>query len=290
MVERHHYQARFQRVVDYIYEHLDEPLDLNRLADIAHMSPTHWHRVYQAICGETLAATVKRLRLHRAAARLINTELTVEQIARSSGYSALSSFNRVFSQVYGMPPARFRAKGSHSAFVLAMTAKESETMTSETTMNVRIERVEQPIAMVGLLHRGPYMEIGQAFEKLNGWLMQANAWPHLTTVIGIYHDDPSCVAPQDLRSHACAVLKPDHGLVIPEDLESLEVAAGRYAVLRFKGPYAGLQQAYHWLFSVWLPQSGEELGDQPCFEDYLNNPREVAPEALLTDIYLPLRE
>ena len=42
MSERHHYQARFQRVIDYIYEHLDEPLDLIQLADVAHMSPTHW--------------------------------------------------------------------------------------------------------------------------------------------------------------------------------------------------------------------------------------------------------
>ncbi|RDE24945.1 AraC family transcriptional regulator [Motiliproteus coralliicola] len=290
MVDRYHYQARFQRVVDYIYEHLDEPLDLNSLADIAHMSPTHWHRVYQAICGETLAATVKRLRLHQAAARLINTELSVEQIARSSGYSALPSFNRAFSQAYGLPPARFRAEGSHSKFVLAIAAKENEAMVEEAMMDVRIEQIEQPIPIVGVRHQGPYIEIGKAFEKLNAWLMQVDAWRYLKTVIGIYHDDPTCVAPQDLRSHACAVLKPDHGLAIPDEVEQLEVAAGRYAVLRFKGPYAGLQQAYHWLFSVWLPQSGEELGDQPCFEDYLNNPREVAPEALLTDIYLPLRE
>ncbi|OWK24560.1 hypothetical protein AJ87_20285 [Rhizobium yanglingense] len=42
---------------------------MERLAEIACMSSYHWHKIYRAIYGETLAATVKRLRLHRAAAR-----------------------------------------------------------------------------------------------------------------------------------------------------------------------------------------------------------------------------
>lgn len=289
MVDQHHYQARFQRVIDYIYDHLDEPLDLIRLADIAHMSPTHWHRVYQAMCGETLAATVKRLRLHQAAARLINSAQSVEQISKLSGYGSLPSFNRAFSQVYGMPPARFRLEGSHSKFVLAIKTKESEAMSEQEKMDVKIIEVNTPITMVGMLHRGPYIEIGKAFERINSWMMQVNAWPHLKNVIGIYHDDPTSVAPQDLRSHACVVLQSGHGLSLADEFEQLEAGVGRYAVLRFKGPYAGLPQAYQWLFSIWLSESGEEPADQPCFEDYLNNPREVAPEDLITDIYLPLK-
>lgn len=289
MTDRHHYQSRFQRVTDYIYEHLDEPLDLIRLAEIAHMSPTHWHRVYQAICGETLAATVKRLRLHKAASALINEDLSIGVIARQSGYSSVQSFNRAFGGVYGMPPARFRRDGSHSRFMLAIKAQENPAMPVETEMEVTIKEMEQPIRMVGVLHTGPYMEIGKAFEKLNLWLMEVNAWPHLRGVVGIYHDDPTCVAEEALRSHACAVLQADHGIELPAELAQVEAAAGRYAVLRYQGPYAGLQQAYQWLFSTWLPQSGEELADEPCFEDYLNNPREVSPEALLTDIYLPLQ-
>ncbi len=66
------YEARINRVTAYIYEHLDEPLDLERLADVAAMSPWHWHRVYSAMRGETVAATVRRLRLMRAANELAN--------------------------------------------------------------------------------------------------------------------------------------------------------------------------------------------------------------------------
>ena len=45
------YEQRLQRVSAYIYDHLDEELDLDRLADIACLSPHHWHRIYRAVHG-----------------------------------------------------------------------------------------------------------------------------------------------------------------------------------------------------------------------------------------------
>ena len=48
------YQDRMNRVITHIYDHLDEELDLNKLAEIACLSPYHWHRVYRGLQGETL--------------------------------------------------------------------------------------------------------------------------------------------------------------------------------------------------------------------------------------------
>jgi AraC family transcriptional regulator len=47
--------------------------------------------------------------------------------------------------------------------------------------------------------------------------------------------------------------------------------------------------AYRWLFETWLPASGRSIRDEVMFEHYLNSPRDVAPEELLTEIGLPLR-
>ena len=63
------YQSRLDRVVDHIYAHLDEDIRPEGLAEIACLSPYHWHRVYQAVLGETVVDTVKRLRLQRGRAR-----------------------------------------------------------------------------------------------------------------------------------------------------------------------------------------------------------------------------
>ncbi|CAE6755460.1 hypothetical protein R69658_02919 [Paraburkholderia aspalathi] len=86
---RARYETRLGRVLDHIYDHLGEPLDIDRLAQIACMSPYHWHRIFQAMYGETVATTVRRLRLHRAAGYLANGSMPIAEIAERSGYSHL---------------------------------------------------------------------------------------------------------------------------------------------------------------------------------------------------------
>lgn len=83
------YEKRLLRVSAYIYEHLEEDLDLDRLSEIACLSAHHWHRVYRAVHNETLAATVRRLRLHRAAGDLVRSECSVRDIAARWGYPNL---------------------------------------------------------------------------------------------------------------------------------------------------------------------------------------------------------
>lgn len=83
-------------MIVFIHDHLDEDIDLNRLADVACLSPYHWHRIYHAINGETIAVTVRPLRLHRAAGLLANTPMPVETIAQMSGYGGVAAFSRAF--------------------------------------------------------------------------------------------------------------------------------------------------------------------------------------------------
>lgn len=72
-------------------------------------------------------------------------------------------------------------------------------------------------------------------------------------------------------------------------MRKIEIPGGPHAILRFKGAYAELAGAYRWFFGTWLPQSGREPADVPCHEDYLTNPREVAPADNITEIHLPLK-
>lgn len=131
------------------------------------------------------------------------------------------------------------------------------------------------------------MEVGRSFEKLGAILGGRGLIGQMQGLIGVYYDDPNTVPVKDLRSHAGAVL-PD-GLAVPEGREEVRLPAGRYASLRFKGHYSGLQAAYDYLFGPWLAQSGEELGDAPAIEVYVNTPADTAPDDLLTDVCMPLK-
>src|SRR5512134_185592 len=106
---RSDYAMRLERVFRWLADHMDGTLDLNQLADVACLSPHHFHRIYHAMQGETAADTVRRLRLHRAAVELITGELPVTRVATRAGYGSQEAFTRAFKTAYGVPPARYRA-------------------------------------------------------------------------------------------------------------------------------------------------------------------------------------
>lgn len=277
------YERRFQRVIDYVHENLERELDLMQLAEIACMSPYHWHRIYQSFYGESLAATVKRLRLQRAAGLLAKTEQSIDLIARACGYPNLQSFTRIFSNVYGMPPAKYRKQGSHTQF------SSPPSLRSHTMFTVVIKDTDA-MHLLGLPHQGDYMGIGQAFDQLQGIAASRQLFGPNSRSIGIYWDDPSSVEEAQLRSCACLVVSAEQQAnQAKAPLQAYDIAATKCAVLQYQGPYSDMHAAYEWLFGVWLPASGFEAADVAVYEEYLNDPRETSPLDLRTDIYLTLR-
>jgi AraC family transcriptional regulator len=234
--------------------------------------------------GETVAETVRRLRLHRAAAELITGELPVSRIARRAGYGSQEAFTRAFKSAYGVPPGRYRG-----AFAPAPAMKSRED-TVETTTDSRYECriLKTPaIRVAALPHRGDYMAIGSTFERLSALATTQGLLGSSTRWFGIYYDDPSATAHEELRADAC-ISVPD-GWSPSGDLNVREIRGGRYAVALHVGPYAELLRAYQWLYGMWLSASGEEAADAPCIEEYLNNARTTPPAELETEVWLPLR-
>lgn len=271
-------EKRIMRVVDHIHDNPTGDLSLDALAEVAALSRFHFHRVYRAVTGETAAQTVRRMRLHRAAVLLIRTAMPLAQVARDVGYPHLSSFARAFTDAYGTPPAAFRARGELRPF-------PPHARTGETLMYPVDIRDETARQLAAVPHRGPYPEIGRAFEKLFATLAARQMLGNTGKMVGVFHDDPQVTPAADLRSHAGVEL----AAPVEPPLEALNLPAGRHAVLRFTGPYAGLSAAYDQLFGIWLPQSGQEPADVPSFEVYLNSPMDTPQEALVTEIHLPLR-
>ena len=61
------YRSRINRVMDYIDIHLDQPLELKSIAEIANFSPFHFHRIFTFLIGETPIDYIQRLRIEKAA-------------------------------------------------------------------------------------------------------------------------------------------------------------------------------------------------------------------------------
>ncbi|MEM8871523.1 MAG: AraC family transcriptional regulator [Pseudomonadota bacterium] len=274
----HPHMDRILRVIDYIHTHAADDLSLDQLAEVAAMSRFHWHRVFTAIMGASPAQIIRSVRMHKATMLLLRTDLPIPQIAAHVGYPNDRSFARTFKDAYGKTPKAFRTAG------LPGNAPEPNPQGVSSMFNVDIQTT-QGKRLAALAHRGDYAEGSIAYQKVATIMSTGGHWPNTRGMAGVYYDDPDVTPTADLRSHAGVLWEGD---AVPDGLEEVQLAGGRYAVLRFKGPYAGLGEAYRYLYGPWFASSQESLRDAPSFEHYLNDPTNTAPAELLTDIYMPL--
>jgi AraC family transcriptional regulator len=273
------YEDRLRRVAQYIFDHPDGDLSLDALADVAAMSRFHWHRVFHAMTGETCAQAVRRIRAHRAACWLVQTDWPIETVAAKAGYDNVQSFARLFRSQYGMTPRAFRQKGAEGPPSFIMR-KGDKTMAQFET------RSRPETRLAALPHQGAYAQIGSAFQQVAAVFTARGLWAHAGGMIGVYYDSPVDTPEEDLRSHA--------GVIVDESFEMLPVltevrlAARPHAVLTYQGPYSGLAAAWDDLYCNRLPELGVVPADAPPFEVYLNDPTNTAPADLLTEICVPL--
>ena len=276
------YEARLLRVLAYIYDNLDGELSLDTLAEIACMSRFHWHRVFRAMTGETLADAIRRIRMAKAANALVHeNDAPVADVAERHGYPNAASFSRTFSAAHGLSPLAFRELGEQVASDLRQNDGASS------MYPVIIEDLP-PMRAAGVPHVGPYIGVGRSFQTLGGIIAARNLFPHARGMIAVYHDSPGAKPDAELRAHAGVIIADSFPAGI-EGLEYFDLVGGRHAIMQHKGPYATLGAAFEWLYGKWLPQSGEEPRDAPPIELYVNDPRETPPDQLRTDIRLPLK-
>lgn len=189
------YEARLLRVIAYIHDNPAGDLSLDALADVAAMSRFHWHRLYRAMTGETCAHAVKRLRMHRAAALLVETGKPVAEIGAIVAYPDPASFARAFSDIYRLTPAAFRAEGQQPIDTTRITIGD------KIMHDVEI-REAPPMHLATLDHRGPYPEIARAFQSLYAIIGANGLFSKVGHGVAVYLDDPGGTAPADLRSLA----------------------------------------------------------------------------------------
>jgi transcriptional regulator GlxA family with amidase domain len=104
-------ERRIADVVRYIENHAAEQLDLNGLAKIAAMSKYHFLRTFQRIVDVPPYQFLLFVRMRRAAVRLVTSSEPVSTIAFEAGFGDLSTFNKRFRDMFGMPPQAHRRQG-----------------------------------------------------------------------------------------------------------------------------------------------------------------------------------
>ena len=273
------YDKRMHAVVEYIDRHLDQKLDLETLAGVAHFSPFHFHRLFGALMGEPLGDYLRRRRLEIAAIRMQSQlRIPVLDIALGVGFGSAEAFTRAFRARFGCSPTEWRKRkpGQVRRKMDQVGRKPDQASTSgrrnnagsqskELTMKVRIID-RDPVHVVYMRHTGPY---GPQISEF--WMKTVAPWMATNRLMGrerfgISLDDPIVTKPAQCRYDAC-VASPE-GKVLSGEPQHKVIPGGKYACLAYEGTGADIGASWDARLRDWLPKSGLQLDARPFFEHY----------------------
>ena len=275
------YKKQMNIIIEYINNHLDGPVDLEKLAEISHFSPYHFHRITRAFIGEPIGAYILRVRLETAAKLIRYTDMPVSDVAYRVGYDVPASLSKAFKQQYGISPMEYR------------TNKEFTIMQTE-NKDVQL-KIKGPKVMDIPTKKALYINLSGAYGSLDFSGSWQRLWQFVKEHklfsmgmehIAIYYDDPKVTESDKLRTDICLTIKKE---AKPQgDIGVKEIKGGKFAMFLYQGPYSNLDAVYNKIYAELLPEKGLRLRDYHCFEIYLNHPGKTKEEKLKTEIYVPV--
>ncbi|MGI6130192.1 MAG: helix-turn-helix transcriptional regulator [bacterium] len=129
---------RLNAVIAYLEEHLENEIDLTRMAQIAACPPFHFQRMFSYLAEVPLGEYIRRRKMTKAALDLQSGSERIIDIALKYGYDSPTAFNRAFKSVHGIAPSEARKPGAVLKTYLPISFKI--TIKGEAEMNYRIEK------------------------------------------------------------------------------------------------------------------------------------------------------
>jgi len=275
------YRKQITIIIEYINNHLDEAVDLTKLAEISHFSPYHFHRITRAFMGEPIGAYIIRVRLETAAKLIRYTDLPVSEIAYRVGYDIPASLSKAFKQQYGISPIEYR---NNKDFTIMKTEKKDIQLKIKGPKLMDITSKQA----IYINFSGQYgsLDFGGTWQRLWHFVKEHKLFSAGMEHIAIYHDDPKVTESDKLRTDICLTIKKE---MKPQgDIGVKEIKGGRFARFLYQGVYNNLDAVYDTIYLQLLPENNLKLRDYHCFEKYLNHPDKTKPEKLKTEIYIPI--
>lgn len=289
------YIFRINRTIDYIESNIENPMTLEELATVANFSKFHFSRLFQSIVGETPFQFILRVRLEKAATFILNNNNeSISEIAYKCGFSDISIFSRNFKNYFHVSASQYRANKSNNSNLSQQDSNrhqcdekstpyfcpELQTIKWRTNMklNKGVEVKELPKMTVAYIrHIGPYQGNDKLFESIWNKLF---SWAGPRGLIGgkdfkslvVYHNDPNVTIDDKLRMSVCITVPPE--TKVEGEVGKMNIEAAKYVIARFELSAQDFQEAWNWVYGQWLPTSGYQPDDKPCFEMYPEEPKD----------------
>ncbi len=274
------YIEQIQRGVDYIEASLDKDIDINDVAKAAHMSRWHFQRMFRALTGDTVKCYIRTRRLSHSIDSLINTDISILDIALTAGYDSQESFTRAFKQNFNIAPGKFRNTGQSHQFMrrIQFDKEYLQHIDSNISKSPEIHTIDQQL-FVGMKtsYYGIDSEKNNLAEKVIGlwdkFLPLMSEIKSATPNIGYGIIEQTADDSELLNYYSVAIV--DTINTIPKHMVSLVLPPQQYATFEHKGNPRQLDNTVNYIYSTWLPQSNyrhTNAADIEFYgEDYIPN-------------------
>lgn len=107
------YIQLFNDALEYIDNHYTEDISLDYIAGQTGFSKFHFSRLFKQYTGYNFSDYLCFRRIKEAEKKLENPDYSITDVAISSGFASISTFNRLFKQQKGCTPSEYRKQNSH---------------------------------------------------------------------------------------------------------------------------------------------------------------------------------
>lgn len=262
-----------QRTIDYMEEHITEPMDHEKIAREMNVSVFYFQRIFTMICGFTPSEYIRNRRLALAGSELIYTNNKVIDIALKYGYDTPEGFTRAFTRFHGVTPNAVK-KGNVSikSFV---PLRVSISLKGGSSMNYRIVEKEafkvlEKVEVHQIITEENKYEISDFWDKAKAdgtiqTLIDSLAEGE-KNLIGICYGD-SCEGSKTFEYSIAA--KCTENCVVPEGYRMSEIPARTWAVFECIGKMPdAIQETWHKIVTEFFPTADYKPTWEMDIEDY----------------------
>lgn len=100
----------FKPVLEYMSNNIEKQIKIEDLASLVYMQPTYFIKKFNEAYGLPPIGYLNRMRIYKAMGMLAGTNISVEEIAKKTGFSDTSYFARVFKKQCKLTPSEYRAE------------------------------------------------------------------------------------------------------------------------------------------------------------------------------------
>ena len=293
------YRKRLSKVFQFIDENLQNDLKLEQIAEVAHFSSYHFHRVFKYITQETLNAYITRKRIEKAADSLLHKNLSISETGYQWGFKDPSSFSRSFKKFYGISPKAFIASNTqkHSKIRQLVSKNGQDYLNNDqyfskidelkkwTQMNANIDITSFDRMNLAYIDTMGPQTLSAAFHRLLQWAIPKDLHLEPNKVMTVYHDSFKFTAPEKVRMSA-SIWTPEP--VTPQgEVAVKSMTPGKCIRARFEIEIQDFEKSWTSLF-VWMNDNGYKKSAQDPFEIYHNNFNEHPDGIAIVDFCIPI--